>query len=100
MAIRRALQRAARERAFRLARYNLAMFLQDHEQEILHIFREEIQRVDDEIPEENLFIDIKMVPLGETIVRAVLRAMNRFLIGDEASDDTTITEAEIDLPES
>jgi hypothetical protein len=89
MAIRRALRRAARERAFRLARYDLAMFLQEHEQELLHIFRQELQRMDDEIPEESFFIDIKMVPLGETIVKAVLRAVNRFLTGEEPSDDTT-----------
>ena len=95
MAIRRALRRAARERAFRLARYDLAMFLQDHEQELLHIFHQELQRMDDEIPEENFFIDIKMVPLGETIVKAVLRAMNRFLTGEEPSDDVT-TEAATD----
>ena len=102
MAIRRAMRRAVRERAFRLARYDLAMFLQDHEQELLHIFREELQRMDDEIPEENLFIDIKMVPLGETIIKSVLRAMNRFLIGDiedtkaaaeQAPDDKAIAEA-------
>lgn len=82
MAIQRAVRRAVRERAFRLARHDLAMFLQDHEEELLQIFREEIQRIDDEIPEENFFIDIKMVPLGETIIKAVLRAMNRFLTGD------------------
>ena len=71
-----------RERAFRLARHDLAMFLQDHEKELEHIFREEMQRLDDEIPEENFFIDVKMVPMGEMILKAVLRAMNRFLIGD------------------
>jgi hypothetical protein len=58
------------------------MFLKDHEEELLHIFREELQRLDDEIPEENLFINIRMVPLGETIVKAVLRAVNRFLTED------------------
>ena len=69
MAIRRAVRRVMRERAFRLARHDLAMFLKDHEEELLHIFREELQRLDDEIPEENLFINIKMVPLGETMGR-------------------------------
>ncbi|MCP4539930.1 MAG: hypothetical protein GY832_22550 [Chloroflexi bacterium] len=88
MAIQRVMRKAFRERAFRMARHDLAMFLQDHEEELLQVFREEIQRVDDEIPEENLFIDIKMVPLGETIIKAVLRAMNRFLTGDGA--ETTV----------
>lgn len=102
MAIQRAMRRAVRERAFRLARHDLAMFLQDHEEELLRIFREEIQRIDDEIPEESFFIDIKMVPLGETIVKAVLQAMNRFLTGDgvtatgaepsaaQAAEETTV----------
>ena len=85
MAIQRAMRRTMRERAFRLARHDLAMFLQDHEEELLLIFREEIQRIDNEIPEENFFIDIKMVPLGETIVKAVLRAMNRFLTEDSTA---------------
>ena len=86
MAIQRAMRRAMRERAFRLARHDLAMFLADHEEELLQIFREELQRLDDEIPEENSFIDIKMVPLGETIVKAVLRAMDRFLTEDIAGN--------------
>ena len=87
MTIRRAMRRTMRERAFRLARHDLAMFLQDHEKELEHIFREEMQRLDDEIPEENFFIDIKMVPMGEMILKAVLRAMNRFLIGDVTPAD-------------
>lgn len=88
MAIRRALRRSMRERAFRLARHDLAMFLHDHEEELLHIFREELQSLDDEMPEERFFIDIKMVPLGETILKAVLRAMSRFL-----TEDVSVTTA-------
>jgi hypothetical protein len=86
MVVRRSIRRLMRERAFRLARRDLALFLEDHEEELLHIFREELRRLDDEIPEENLFIDIKMVPLGETILKAVLRAVNRFL-----TEDGTVT---------
>ena len=71
-----------RKLAFQLLRRDLAMFLQEHEQELLQIFREEIQRLDDEIPEEATFIDIKMVPLGEVVMKAVLRAFNRFLNRD------------------
>jgi len=71
-----------RKAAFNLVRRDLAMFLQEHEQELLQIFREEIKRLDDEIPEEATFIDIRMVPLGETVMLAVLRALNRFLTED------------------
>jgi hypothetical protein len=78
-----------RERAFRLARHDLAMFLHDHEDELLHIFRQELQSLDDEMPEERFFIDIKMVPLGEMILKAVLRAVNRFLTEDVSGPTAT-----------
>jgi hypothetical protein len=99
MAIRRAMRRTMRERAFRLARHDLAMFLRDHEEELMQIFHEELQRLDDEIPEENFFIDIKMVPLGEMIVKAVLRAMDRFLTGD-AMGNTAVEQAANITPDS
>jgi hypothetical protein len=91
MGIRRAMRRSIRETAFRLARRDLAMFLRDHEEELLNIFREELQRLDDEIPEESFFIDIKMVPLGEVVLKAALRAMSRFLTEDV--DTPTVTRA-------
>lgn len=74
-----ALRKFIRESAFRLARQDLALFLQDHEEDLLKIFREEMQQLDAEIPEENLFIDIKMVPLGEAILKSALHAIRRFL---------------------
>ena len=91
MGIRRAMRRSMREAAFRLARHDLAMFLRDHEEELLHIFRDELQRLDDEIPEERFFIDIKMVPLGEVVLKAALRAMTRFL--SEDVDTSAVTKA-------
>jgi|YNPNPStandDraft_1061719.scaffolds.fasta_scaffold01690_12 hypothetical protein len=78
-----------RESAFCLARRDLALFLADHEEELLQIFREELQRLDDEIPEENLFIDLNIVGLGETVLRAALRALHRFLIGDVTAPAAT-----------
>ncbi len=76
------IRKMMRESAFNMARQDLAVFLEDHEDDLLRIFREEIQRLDDEIPEENAFIDIKMVPLGELVIKAMLRAMHRFLTGE------------------
>lgn len=76
------IRRLVRESAFWMARRDVAFFLQDHEADLLRIFREEMQRLDDEIPEEAIFIDIKMVPLGETMLKAALRAMTRFLLED------------------
>jgi len=68
-----------RQAAFELAKPELANFLDDNEEKLLKVFREEIQKLDDSIPEENLFIDIKMVPLGEVILKACLKALKRFL---------------------
>jgi hypothetical protein len=81
------IRRLVREGAFNMARHDLAMFLQDHEDDLLRVFREEIQRLDDEMPEERFFIDIKMVPLGEVVIKAALRAMHRFLTEDEATGE-------------
>jgi hypothetical protein len=79
------LRRLLRESAFQMARRDVAYFLRDHEADLLRIFRDEMQRLDDEIPEEALFIDIKMVPLGEMMLKAALRAMSRFLLDDALS---------------
>jgi len=76
-----------RKMAFELVRRDLAIFLRENEDELLKIFREELQRLDDEIPEENVFIDIRMVPLGEAVIKASLRAFDRFLTQDVPKDD-------------
>ena len=68
-----------RNSLFRLARRDVIEFLDDHEADLLQIFREELQAVDDSIPEENFFKDIRMVALGEELMTAVLRALKRFM---------------------
>ena len=76
------MRRFVRNMAFHFARRDLAAFLTEHEDDLLLIFREEMQTLDDELPEERLFIDIKMVPLGEMVLKASLRAITRFLRQD------------------
>ena len=39
------LRRLVRESAFKLARHDVAMFLEDHEEDLIRIFREEIKRL-------------------------------------------------------
>ena len=73
------MRRMIREAAFNIARRDLAVFLTEHEEELLQIFREEMHKLDEEMPDEQMFIDIKMVPLGEAIVRSALDALRRFL---------------------
>ena len=73
------MRNSIRNSLFRLARKDVIDFLNDHVEDLLQIFREELKAVDDRIPEENLFIDIRMVPLGEELMIAVLRALKRFM---------------------
>lgn len=79
------VRRWIRETAFQIARRDLALFLEEHEDDLLRIFREEMRHLDDQIPEESLFIDIKMVPMGEMFLRAALRALKRFLLLEEGT---------------
>lgn len=86
-----------RETAFNLARHDLAAFLDDHEEDLIQIFREEMRELDEDLPEENLFIDLKMVPLGEMMLRAVLHAIRRFLTEDIPDE---VVEEEFEKPEN
>ncbi len=83
------VRRFIRESAFELARRDLALFLNDNEDRLLRIFREEMKLLDDSIPEENIFIDINMVALGEAILQAALHAIRRFLL-EEITDEDVI----------
>jgi hypothetical protein len=73
------MRRMVRETAFRLARRDILKFIEDHEEDLLSIFREELKNLDDRLPEEEVFIDIRMVPLGEELLLAALQALKRFL---------------------
>jgi hypothetical protein len=76
------VKRFIRETAFKLARHDLALFLEEHEDRLIQLFREEMHQLDESLPEERLFIDIKIVPLGEALLRAALKAIRRFLVED------------------
>lgn len=76
------VRRLIRETLFQIARHDIAMFLEEHEEALIAVFREEVHKLDEAIPDEETFIDIKMVPLSETIIRASLRAVRRFLTED------------------
>lgn len=73
------MRRLIRDNFFRLAKADLLSFLDDHEDQLIQIFREEMASLDRHLPEERLFIDIRMVPLGEQMLRAVLSTIKRFL---------------------
>ncbi len=73
------MRRFLRETAFRLARADVLRFIEDHEEEIISLFREELDALDERLPEEELFIDIHMELLGEELLRSALSAVKRFL---------------------
>jgi hypothetical protein len=68
-----------REAAFRLARSDILKFIEDHEQNLHQIFREELESLDERMPEEDIFIDIHIAALGEELLTAALQALKRFL---------------------
>jgi len=73
------MRRIVRETAFRLARGDILRFVEDHEEELLDIFGDELRQLDDRMPEEKVFIDIDMEALGEELLLAALNALKRFL---------------------
>ena len=85
------LRKAVRESAFNLARRDLAIFLEEHEEDLVAIFREEMQRLDEELPEEAVFIDLNLVGIGDMILKAALHAIRRFLreVPDKSPDAVT-----------
>ena len=85
-----ALRKFIRNSAFNLARHDLATFLEENEEHLVEIFREEVEAVDEAIPEEKVFIDIRMVPLGEVLLEAALRSIVRFLREDQSESKSRI----------
>jgi hypothetical protein len=73
------MRRVVRETAFRLARRDILRFVEDHEEDLLAILREELEILDERLPEEEVFIDIHMAALGEEVLLAGLEALKRFL---------------------
>ncbi len=77
--------RVVRDSVLNLAREDLALFLEEHEQELLSIFSEEMQKLDDTLPEEEVYIDLDMAGIGDMLLQAVLRTLTRFLRETPAS---------------
>lgn len=71
--------RQIREIVVRLVREDFILFLNEHEEELVRIFREEMQVVDDRVEDEKTFVDLRMAMMGEELLRGVLQAVRRFL---------------------
>jgi hypothetical protein len=81
------LPRFLRNGIIKIAKQDVLEFLDEHEEQLVQYFLEEIQAVDQRMDEEKLFIDIRMRALGEELLRAVLKALRRFIVDFGESDD-------------
>lgn len=73
------MHRVLRNSLFRLAKDDVREFIAENEERLLQIFYEELDKVDDRIEEERVFIDIHMAALGEELMKGVFAALYRFL---------------------
>jgi hypothetical protein len=62
-----------------LAKDDVRDFIAENEERLIQIFHEELDKVDDRIEEERVFIDIHMAALGEELMKGVFAALYRFL---------------------
>ena len=73
------MHRVLRNSLFRLAKDDVREFIAENEERLIQIFREELDRVDERLEEEQIFIDIHMAALGEELMKGVFAALYRFL---------------------
>jgi hypothetical protein len=73
------MHRVLRNSLFRLAKDDVRQFIAENEERLIQIFCEELDRVDERVEEERVFIDINMAALGEELMRGVFAALYRFL---------------------
>jgi len=73
------MHRVLRNTLFRLAKDDVREFIAENEERLIQLFCEELDKVDDRLEEERVFIDIHMAALGEELMRGVFAALYRFL---------------------
>jgi hypothetical protein len=73
------MHRVLRNTLFRLAKDDVREFITENEERLIQLFCEELDKVDDRLEEERVFIDIHMAALGEELMKGVFAALYRFL---------------------
>jgi hypothetical protein len=73
------MHRVLRNTLFRLAKDDVREFIAENEERLIQLFCEELDKVDDRLEEERVFIDIHMAALGEELMKGVFAALYRFL---------------------
>lgn len=74
-----ALPRLVRNSLLRLAKDDILEFLAENDDALIQYVREELDNVDERMPDEQIFVDIRVAALGEEMVRAVLTALVHFI---------------------
>ena len=62
-----------------MAKDDFREFIAENEERLIQVLCEELDRVDDRMEEERVFIDINMAALGEELMKGVFAALYRFL---------------------
>jgi hypothetical protein len=73
------MHRVLRNTLFRWAKDDVREFITENEERLIQLFCEELDKVDDQLEEERVFIDIHMAALGEELMKGVFAALYRFL---------------------
>ncbi|HIE29794.1 TPA: hypothetical protein EYP66_21200 [Candidatus Poribacteria bacterium] len=73
------LPKFLRDSLIRLTKEEILRFIDDNQEELIHYFCNELEKLDERMPEEQLFIDIRMAALGEELFRAVFSAIRQFV---------------------
>lgn len=73
------MHRVLRNTLFRLATDDVREFIAENEERLIQIFCQELDRIDDRMKEEQVFIDINMAALGQELMKGVFAALYRFL---------------------
>jgi len=73
------MHRVLRNTLFRLAKDDVREFIAEKEERLIQIFCEELDKIDDQIEEEQVFININMAALGKELMKGVFAALYRFL---------------------
>jgi len=62
-----------------LAKDDVREFIVENEERLIQIFCEELDKVDERVEEERVFIDIHIAALGKELMKGVFAALYRFL---------------------
>jgi hypothetical protein len=68
-----------RDTLIRLTKEDILRFMDDNQEELIRYCRNELEKLDECMPEEQLFIDIRMALLGEELFRAMFSALRQFV---------------------